>query len=227
MYHPALGQVRYSVREVRNGTPDEQVVDTVAIMREYSIQDAQDGSVQADAAQASGTGDPISDTWAHLRRGGNRGMRFVRDEVTFEPFTPIEMQTPGRWTPIVESIARPELLAKSEDPHGDCDCFCTYAASHLILKGVPCSFVTVAADGDTPDLYTHVYLAAYPQSGPYAGQRVALDLSHGPYPGWEVQRTFRKKEWPVQSAGGLGSMACVASLALGIATLWVAMRGGL
>jgi hypothetical protein len=81
-----------------------------------------------------------------------------------------------------------------------------YGAAHLMARGVPCSFVTVAADDSDPSMYSHVYLAAYPN-----GQRVPIDLSHGHYPGWEtVNRFGKRKEWPIGSGFnflGLGLLA--------------------
>ncbi len=199
-FHPTLGQVRYSIREIAE-EPDQQVDDTIQLMRQYVSEDQSDNALQQDVSQSARSGDPIIDTYSYLRRNGDRGMRFVRDEITAAPFADYESAIAGRWRPMVESLARPELLAKVPDPHGDCDCFCMYGAAHLLLRGVPCAFVTVAADHEDPSIYTHVYLAAYPESGPYAGQRVPLDLSHGPYPGWEVREVYRRREWPVSSMG--------------------------
>jgi len=203
--------VRYSIREVSD-VPDHQVAQTISMMSAYARADSADPALRADVARARATGDPIADTWTHLRRGGLRGMRFVRDEVTSAPFSEYEYASPGRWNPLVESFARPELLAQAEDPHGDCDCFCMYGAAHLIILGVPVAFCTVAADGSDPQTFTHVYLVAY-----RAGERIPLDLSHGPYPGWETGKLYRKQEWPVSS--GSASLLCLGAAALGIGAL--------
>ena len=215
--HPALGPVRYSIREVSD-VPDRQVAQTISMMSAYARADSTDPAVRADAARARATGDPIADTWTHLRRGGLRGMRFVRDEVTAAPFSEYEYASPGRWNPLVESFARPELLARSEDPHGDCDCFCMYGAAHLIILGIPVAFCTVAADASDPQTFTHVYLVAYP-----GGERVPLDLSHGPYPGWETGKVYRKQEWSIGN-GNLFLAFGAAALLGGAMIAYCAMR---
>lgn len=212
MLHPALGPVRYSIREVSD-EPDRQVAQTISMMSAYARADSTDPVLRADVARARATGDPIADTWTHLRRGGLRGMRFVRDEVTAAPFSEYEYASPGRWNPLVESFARPELLARTEDPHGDCDCFCMYGAAHLIVLGVPCAFCTVAADASDPGTFTHVYLVAYPD-----GERIPLDLSHGPYPGWETTKAYRRQEWPV-SQFGMAELAGIGAALIGAGAL--------
>ena len=221
-YHPALGNVRYSIQEISD-EPDHQVLQTISLMRQYVGEDAADRALQEDTVRASETGDPITDTWNYLRRRGQRGMRFVRDEETAAPFAGYEFAVPGRWRPMVESLARPELLAKTEDPHGDCDCFCMYGAAHLYIKGIPAAFVTVAADASDPSIYTHVYLVAYPVDGPYAGRRVPMDLSHGPYPGWETSPVYRKREWPILSHGA-ECLLSMGALVFGSAALFLGYR---
>jgi len=138
----------------------------------------------------------LQDTWDHLSRfAGRRGMVFIRDEQTGAPFADPSARRP--WRPIVEALIRPVDQCALDRPQGDCDDFAMYAAAHLIARGVPCAFVTVAADPEDSRIYSHVYLVAYPQSGPWAGWRVPLDFSHGETLGWEVQHLGRLREWPI------------------------------
>jgi hypothetical protein len=212
MQHPTLGQVRYSITEVSDD-PDEQVAATLDLMRQYVIEDAAGPELQADVARAAVAGEPIADTWEYLRRDGGRGMRFVRDEATGAPFE--AGQSAGGWRPVVETLMRPADQAVIPNPQGDCDDFAMYGAAHLRARGVPVSFATVGADPREPDVYSHIYLVAYPQAGPYAGQRVPIDLSHGPYLGWEVPgaRSLRYQEWPLQSGLGLFRLGVIAAAA--------------
>jgi len=220
---PGMGQVGYAISEMPDD-PDGQVETTIGLMRQYVTEDLEDQRLQNDVMLARKTGDPITDTWCYLRRGGDRGMEFVRDEVTASPFAEYEYLRPGMWRPFVESLARPELLAKTSNPHGDCDCFCGYGAAHLLLNAVATSFCTVATDARDPTIYSHVYLVTYPSSGLYAGERVPLDLSHGPYPGWETQNKYgKRREWPLQM-GNAGVVVLAAAAAIGA---WLCYRRGI
>jgi hypothetical protein len=205
--HPALGPVLYSVQVVSD-VPDVQVSQVIGIMSGYSAADARSPLFQQDVLMcaALGGGDPISDTWAYINRyTGSRGMRFVQDEVTGAAW-----DESFRWRPLVEALIRPVDQAWLSNPQGDCDDFAMYGASHLIARGVPCAFVTVAADDIDPNMYSHVYLVAYPQTGMYAGQRVPMDLSHGHYVGWECPNRFgKRREWPIGGGGGLGVLGFV------------------
>lgn len=213
--HPKLGEVRYEITEVSDD-PDEQVAATVGLMRQYATEDQVHPALLNDVAQALRSDDALTDTWNYLRRNGQRGMQFVRDEVTGQPFS---------WRPVVETLMRPADQAHIANPQGDCDDFAMYGAAHLIARGVPCSFATVAADPQDPTVFSHIYLVAYPTLGPWAGFRVPLDLSHGPSLGWEVPNASFLKfaEWPLQSRVGL---ICWGLLAGGAYLLYRAARKG-
>ena len=216
MDHPSLGRVKYSIKEVSDD-PDEQVAETIGLMREYANQDAANPILLSDAARAFQSEDAIGDTFNYLRRGGTRGMQFVQDESTGAPFS-----SPGGWRPVVETLIRPADQALLPNPQGDCDDFSQYGAAHLLARGVPCAYATVGVEPDDPSVYSHVYLIAYPKDGPYAGMRVPLDLSHGPSVGWECPNLWGKfTEWPL--AGGIGLFGW--GLLLGGAYLgWRALR---
>jgi hypothetical protein len=214
MQHPTLGQVRYSITEVSD-VPDEQVAATLDLMRQYVIEDAARPELQADVAQARQTGEPIADTWEYLKRNGGRGMRFVRDESTGAPFEVGQIPQPGGWRPVVETLMRPADQAQFSSPQGDCDDFAMYGAAHLRALGVPVAFATVGADPREPDVFSHIYLVAYPQTGQFSGQRVPIDLSHGPYIGWEVPgaQSLKYREWPLQSGLGVFRLGMIAAAA--------------
>ena len=193
--HPALGPCSYELTQVSDD-PDTQVEQVIGMMNSYATQDSKSDVIGADCAACRQTGDPVTDTWDYLaRRGGSRGMQFSRDEPLAEP---VEDSLPV-WQPIVEALIRPADEALLPNPIGDCDDFAMYGAAHLLCSGVPCSFVTIAADPQYPWMYSHVYLVAYPKDGWFAGQRVVLDLSHGHFLGWEHQGAFRLRGWPIRS----------------------------
>ena len=222
VHHPALGPVRYQITEISDD-PDTQVEQTIALMKGYALADAANPTLYNEVATCA-AGDPIEDTWSFLsRKDGVRQMQFVHDEDTGRPWGDI-----GRWMPIVETLIRPVDQVVSLKPQGDCDDFAMYGAAHLLARWVPCSFCTVAADANTPSLYSHVYLVAYPRSGAHAGQRVPLDLSHGHHAGWETPNRFgKRREWPVSASPAFGPCAIAAGILAGGFILYKMFAGGI
>jgi hypothetical protein len=172
----ADGQVRATIREI------------VRLIRA----DCMSPEVQQDAKDylAAGQGNPISGVWRMRER-----MNFQQDEKTAAD-TDIQ---DARKDSLVEVLIRPvdqsRLIRLREVGIEDCDGFAMYAGCLLMALGIPVALVTVAADPEVPERYSHVYLAAYPK-GPN-GPRVALDFSHGKHIGWECPNLGRIREWPV------------------------------
>jgi hypothetical protein len=207
-YHPNFGgQVRYQAVPLSTD-PDTQVAQTIALMRANVRADSSSWPIQRDAAAMdSGTGDDCSDAWDWARKR----VHFQQDEQTAAPLQPYFDDD------IVEVLIRPRDLADMDRPVEDCDGFHQYVPALLRAKGVPCNFVTVAADAREPDRFSHVYVACYPN-----GKRIALDASHGAYPGWEVPEMYvgRKREWPIDGPDWEG-LAMVAGF---IAALVIASK---
>lgn len=187
LYHPGFGHaINVGVREV-SSDPDTQVSEVVGMMADYTATDAATPELQSDARRYTITGDPVTDSFATIKRR----MRFQTDDITARPFS--------SWMrgPIVETLVRPIDMRAMADPHGDCDDFSMSVAALLLAKGVDCRFVTVAVDPEQPWRYSHVYVVAYVN-----GERIPVDTSHGPYPGWEVPNLFGKRqEWPIVNDG--------------------------
>jgi hypothetical protein len=217
MDHPELGRVLYNAVPMSEN-PDDQVEQTIAAMCSAASEDCQHPAVQQDVAQAWASDDPTEDTWNYLSRAIASGMTFVRDEQTGVPF---ERDKFGRWNgSVVEVLIRPADQCCMPERRGDCDDFAMLGAAHLLARGVPCSYATVAASAEDPSIYSHVYLVAYPKTGPRAGQRVPMDLSHGKALGWEAPNEFGKfREWPVTSGG-----VCWLWLAIAAGAAWLAYR---
>lgn len=91
----------------------------------------------------------------------------------------------------VELLQAPSFLLSIPNPQGDCDCFSMLLGALLVANGVPFSLVTIATPESNPG-YGHVYgMAHIPR------ENIALDASHGGYPGWEYPNALRKTEWRV------------------------------
>lgn len=189
--HPEMGDVHMATMEIPDD-PDGQVAATIDAMRAYAIADANTTDIHRDVANACRESVGQIERCAALWRWVKQKIRFKEDRSLSAP---IERAGLARH-PVVEVLVRPIDISRGA-PYGDCDDFSMYLASLLTACGIPCSFVTVAADSRQPENYSHVYVAAYPN-----GQRVPLDSSHGEYPGWEVPRYTRRTEWPVASELG-------------------------
>lgn len=198
-YHDTLGPVRMSVREL-GGDPDAQVGVTIEIMRERVKQDAGTQEFQEWARGVCGSGsdaDKVENAYNHVKGA----LTFQRDELNAAQLQGVNADD------VVEVIIRPldmKRYVEQGKSTGDCDDFSMYLACLLESVGVPCSFVTVAADAQAPYQYSHVYVAAYPEIGGGV-VRVPLDASHGAGPGWEADQVVtvkRKTEWSVGNALG-------------------------
>lgn len=211
LYHPELGELISYDTYPLSEDPDTQVAQTIDRMRRHVRQDSESLPIRQAAGEiaASGSGDPCSDTFWWVK--GKIG--FQQDE---QLAVPVRQFLDGD---VVEVLIRPQDLLRLNRPIEDCDGFASLTPALLRVQGVPCSFVTVAADAREPGRFSHVYAACYPN-----GERIPLDASHGPYPGWEATQTgqvTRVKEWPIDGPDW-GELVGIAVL---IALAWLAARG--
>ena len=208
--------VNYQLHDLPDD-PDGQVAETIRIMTAYVDADRNSPDVQARAREvlSGAVMEPVDSVWHHVRNS----MRFKNDDV-------IHGRVFGKWQPagmgdVVEVLSRPAdtavAVGRGFRPEEDCDGYSTYAAGLLACMGIPCAFATVGADPENPDRYSHVYVVAYPTSGAYAGQRVAMDCSHGSYSGWECPNRYGKfREWPVYGRMDWTRLAMVGLLGYGV-----------
>jgi len=198
--------------------PDQQVADTIHLMTGYVREDSSAPVVREAALEAAPDDDPdmVVEGVFHFVR---RLIRFQHDEITAAPLASRLAKAGLEGVPVVEVLIRPrDLLTWQQDtgrgPVGDCDDYAMLTAALLRARGVESSFVTVAADPAFPGQFSHVYVAAYPPSG-----RIALDTSHGQYPGWEAQGVGRREEWPV--GAGLVGLLLAGLVVWALAGLWI------
>ncbi len=201
--HPDLGEVRYTLHDLPEH-PDGQVSGTIDLMRGYALADANDPLI---AKRAGYLRDAFREPLDAVHRHVSRNLRFRNDDETVG-------RVFGQWRPggmgdVVEVLTRPVDIELAQQygrtPEEDCDGYSMYVASLLTSLGIPCAFCTVAVDPQEPTRYSHVYVVAYPKEGQYAGRRIAIDASHGPYVGWEAPNPFgKRKEWPVNKIDWFG-----------------------
>lgn len=188
--HPDLGAVRYSMERLPDDA-DGQVEHTIGLMRRYALEDASTPDLHADLMAAVG-GKPSSMSQAEV---ASRVFDYVKRKIQFVNDDRLAAPWASEGMDVIEVLVRPLDMSRHTQAAlrmGDCDDFSSYTAALLTAAGVDNSFVTVAADPIAPGMFSHVYVAAYPD-----GVRVPLDTSHGPYAGWETPNYSRRKEWPV------------------------------
>ena len=178
--------------------PDEQVAQTIGRMRELALEDSTSKRIQ-DLAREFAYGVDRIRYCGLVHQFVQRLMSFTPDEETGERAPEIRSKIEALGGQIVEVLIRPLDILSSPTKIGDCDDYSMLAASLLLAGGIPCKFCTVAADGSGN--WSHVYIVAYPD-----GKRYPLDTSHGEYPGWETERSARRKEWPMMVPYTLGPL---------------------
>jgi len=112
-------------------------------------------------------------------------LTFVEDDQLLRGLTPDP--------PELELLVSPSVMVRAQGPRGDCDDFTMLLCCFLEVLGCPWEIVTVAVDPNEPERWSHVYAVAVLEDG----SRMALDASHGSYPGWEVpsEHVMRYQAW--------------------------------
>jgi hypothetical protein len=188
-FHPDFGQLVSYQFEPMPEDADGQVRFAIHRAIKLVLQENSSPIIQRDAARALdlGGGDPIAGVWGLIKPR----MRFRQDT---DIANDLQAHDPYGKRDLVETFISPVNQAKLIELRGsgveDCDGFTMYGASLLTALGVPVTMCAVSAE--QPGVYSHVYLVAY-----WNAMRIPLDLSHGPYPGWECPNMGRLREWPV------------------------------
>ena len=182
--------------------PDEQVAITIELMSDYVRADAQSPEVVAEAEIAAPAGAGPLDILDGIFHHVKHLIQFQHDEDTASPLRSKLLEAGLGDYPVVEVLIRPRDMitwrgdTRGGQPKGDCDDYAMLTAALVLAKGMGAKFVTVAADPRLPGQWSHVYVVAYPEGG----ERVAMDTSHGGYPGWEAQNgVTRRQEWDIDA----------------------------
>lgn len=120
---------------------------------------------------------------------------FVKGRVRFREDEDILVKQMGYTDPYQELLISPIALLQMPRPEGDCDDFSMLVATLLLVAKLPVWYVAIAVDEKQPDRWSHIYCKVYlPDENRY----MAMDASHGQYPGWETgRRQFKRMEWKV------------------------------
>jgi hypothetical protein len=95
----------------------------------------------------------------------------------------------------LDLLIAPAVLVRDPQPKEDCDGFTMLVCCLLKILGIPSLIVTVAADPDNPERWSHVFPMAQ-----FGGINLPLDASHGKFPGWMVPREhiYRWQAWDLK-----------------------------
>lgn len=119
-----------------------------------------------------------------LFRWVKRNVNYVPDEAL------IDQGMEGR-----ELLIAPDVLLAMNPAEGDCDDFSMVAASLAIQLGMKAKFIAVALERDSPERFSHIFMAVEDTIGPNGKKDwISLDCSHGPYAGWETDGQYRRME---------------------------------
>jgi hypothetical protein len=180
-----------SIRKTDPNNNDKSVADTVAWMGVH----ARNASSSPQVKQA------LQDAGANVAGLSedeiiNRIFQYIKRNVTFvedsEQLARIFRQPEGK-----ELLITPPVLLTMPNPKGDCDCFSMLGCSMLMAKGIHCDFTTIAANGNQPTEFSHVYCMVRTRDE----RVIPFDASHGKEAGWETSRIYRKQIWPVFNWG--------------------------
>jgi transglutaminase-like putative cysteine protease len=119
-------------------------------------------------------------------------IRFVEDEQLMYEQLGIEPAQLDK-----ELLVIPPVLLSMPEPMGDCDDFSLLMASMLLCAGIQPYFVTVAADAEDVNKFSHIYICACLRD---EGTHMCLDAGNRLQmvpPGWESEKITRKAIWPV------------------------------
>lgn len=185
---------------------DGQVLSTIDLMKEYALEDSKHPLIVATAKRIASSSQSLP---AGVHQTANQKLRFVEDTAQAAQTNILELAPDSD---VIEVLTRPadvEILSQQSIVSGDCDDFAMYSASLLLALealGFPVSnvrFVTIAADTENPNEFSHVYVRC-----DYMGSDTAIDASHGPYAGWHAEdRAYRKTEHPVKAISHAASLA--------------------
>jgi transglutaminase-like putative cysteine protease len=182
---PGIGQIPFSLQPVDSHT-DRSTAATIAAMRTCILEAAYSPAVIQAMRQALGPVGLGAPAWRKAQaiwEWMRRNVRFVPDEDALARYFGMPDD--------VELLQRPELLLLTR--RGDCDCFTMLTCAMLAAAGVDYRIVTVKADPQAPDRWSHVYAAAITEQG----DEIPMDTSHGRVFGWEVpaDRVYARAEW--------------------------------
>lgn len=168
--------------------PDKQTFDTIQQMRSIvrrSINDPQMIELTKQVLKGVSLMDDVA-VACRIFYWIKANIAFVEDSVLSNQYLGSNQDPNGQ-----DFLVTPIRLV-TVDRKGDCDDFSMLAATMLDIIGIECKFVTIAADGRNPNIFSHVYVTAKINNN-----WIGFDTSHGKSPGWEYNKATRYQAWNI------------------------------
>ncbi|MCC7497316.1 MAG: transglutaminase domain-containing protein [Bryobacterales bacterium] len=187
--HPRFGRRLVTMQTAARPADDETATaQTIGVMAALVREDARSPIVRQAAMQS------IAELGSRDERKEIASVfKWVKRHVRYRADAELAQDTPAQDPDTTEVLIRPVDLLTMPEPTGDCDDFAMLTAALLRALGIRANFVTIAADEEDPTRYSHVFLEAITSSG----ERIALDTSHGPRPGWQAPAVGKSKTWSI------------------------------
>lgn len=188
--------LRRAVREPASSNSDRATARTVQLMTDYIKKSAADPLVQRAAVFAvqQWRGGPFfqGDPFKSSRAIAESLWWFAKHYMTFVHHSALILVWLGEKDQL-QLLISPDVLVRMKAWRGDCAIYSMLIPAMLEVLGVPWEIVTLAVNPEAPRVFSHVYPRAILDDG----RSLALDASHGKYPGWSVPRRdiFRSQVW--------------------------------
>jgi hypothetical protein len=177
---------RYNASE----DPDTSTAETVQLMTAAAIADSRSPQVWLATKAALGNGVQSQEQICR------RIYDWIACRIQFRSDDPVLHSLLGLDNEL-DMLIRPARLLTMQRPAEDCDGFTMLACSMLLSAGVPCEIVTIKADPQEPERFSHVYCQALLEDGSELVMDCSQAAQHGFPIGWEAPDYFDRKAWGV------------------------------
>lgn len=191
--HFAGSSIPFSLHATRTDPTSNEIAtrDTIAHMRMLALRSAKHPLVQGAVVQAIANVPSES----NAREFVVAIYDWMQAKIEFKDGDELMRELWGVHPGEAQLQITPLRLLTMDRPKGACnDQSALLAAMLLNVPDIGVEFVTVGADPDNPERWSHVYVEAILLDG----ERMPLDVSHGPYAGWEEGRVSKRKVWKVR-----------------------------
>jgi len=163
---------------------DEETAQTISNMDEIAAADSRDRAVIAAASEALDA--------AGIDRRTATGLEIASAVFWWLKRNVRYVPVPGTSRLVDQTLITPCTTLAMPDPMGDCPQFSMLACAMFRVLCLDSRFVTIKAEPQFPDQWSHVYNTVEVDPGLW----MPFDSSNGPSPGSEYARPYARRIWP-------------------------------